>query len=119
MQKYKIQLTQGGRRQGMTTALLDLAIMNAAAGGYVQFWSSTQARSQHAWRLAMARLVDTLNDTVGVSPGTGLLRWPGGGRIEFRTSERHDAGNRGFRVDHTVYDLDDAGWIEHHGRETK
>ena len=83
----------GGRRSGLTTALLDIAIANARAGEYVQYWAHTWSVAEAAFRTAVDRLGATdcmqsveihHNPTLGVS---NLVFGLKGGRLEFCSSK--------------------------------
>ena len=88
-EKLYIQSARGG---GKTTALMDLAIMNAMAGQYIQVWCATLPRLDSTFGIAVKRLqaincadgyIETIN---GVRTLTFKLS---GGRIEFHRAN-HD-----------------------------
>lgn len=120
MTDYKIDLRQGGRRHGMTTALIDLAIMNARAGAYVQFWAPTWPRVEHAFRKAVDRLqiTDQRDCHIGKPNNMPTIRFGTvGGRLEFRSlSTAENFGPTRSDVDFSVIDADNLGQMVAHDR---
>lgn len=79
------------RMQGKTTALVDLAIMNARSGARVEFWCTSFPNCDHAARICEQRIAiaDVGHDAVFTRP-SGLFAVEFrrvGGRLDFKVSD--------------------------------
>ena len=93
------------RRQGKTTALLDIAISNARRGEQVMFWTESYSIADHAFCLAEKLLYEQRDPEVVVAQCNHQLRWPKTerGSVTFGYPEAR-LSVRGFRATVVVND---------------
>lgn len=115
---------EGGRRAGMTTAMVDIAIMNARAGAKVQYWSRTWSEADSAANVCYHRLQVTdaaPADSKFFQPGgVKTLLFPNGGRVEFRGLDGTFAGDQERPgIDFSMYDANGTGKVVRHHADVR
>lgn len=111
-----------GRRNGMTTALLDIAIATAKTGETVQFWNKNDSGSDHAARVMRRRLEETgdigrasFHVRGGIRVITFVTALNATGKVEFRNTAHNDDLIHGLEVDASVgmdvYDFNARGTV--------
>lgn len=85
-----IHFVESGRRRGTTTALIDIAVMNALAGQRVAFLNRNWPEADHSFGLCAQRIIACgLQDRFDIRLATlNLAVKDGEGRIDF-VSQRH------------------------------
>lgn len=93
------------RREGVTTALLDLALANARRDERVLFLCRNANEARQAFRIA-TDMLHRQGTVAEFSPRHLRLFWPEGGCVEFHGSERNAGRWAGVRA--TVVVMDEA-----------
>lgn len=117
-----LHFSMNGRRNGMTTALLDIATATAKTGEIVQFWNENDSGSEHAASVLRQRLEETgdigrasfhVRGGIRIVTITTVLNAIGS--IEFRNTQHNDDLIRGLEVDASVgmdvYDFNARGTV--------
>lgn len=99
--KTRHRVVSCGRRWGKTMVASGLSLQEAAAGGRVWWIAPSHSQAMEGWNYAcqIARQLPG----VQIMDGTKVLKFPGGGLIEFKTADDQDK-LRGSGLDLVVFD---------------
>lgn len=82
MDMLEVKLT-ADRQQGMTIALLDVALADAARGANVIYKCDNPALVQHSFRYARELATGPNVSSIRSANGDGRIHYTGGGRVRF------------------------------------